>query len=164
VALVTAAPLVVVGSNTQALVDMFTAATLLPAIAYAGTVLLYATVGRHLKRDPGFFHLGRWERPVVAGALIWLAFEFVVLLGPDRFRAAQLYAAAAIVLGLLVFGLVWMLEPRAMRVQVGAVGEAALEVDEEAKEPVTDERPRHEATFPDPHEPSEDSHRAYLRG
>ena len=52
-AVVSAAPLVVVGSNTQALVDMFTAATLLPAIAYAGTVLLYAGVVRHIKREQG---------------------------------------------------------------------------------------------------------------
>jgi amino acid transporter len=162
VAVVSAVPLVVVGSNTQALVDMFTAATLLPAIAYAGTVLLYATVARRIKREPGLFHLGRWEGPVVAGALIWLAYEFVVLLGPDRFRAAQLYAAAAMLLGLLVFALVWVLEPRAMRVQQGAVGREALEAQ---AEPVTDQPPGDEATFPDPHaSSSEDSGRAYLRG
>jgi amino acid transporter len=163
VAVVSAAPLVVVGSNTQALVDMFTAATLLPAIAYAGTVLLYAGVVRHIKREPGYFHLGHWERPVVAGALIWLAYEFIILLGPDRFRAAQLYAAAALLLGVLVFGLAWLLEPKAMRVQHGAVGKEALEP--EARKPAKDEPPRNEATFPDPQpSPSEDSGRAYLRG
>jgi amino acid transporter len=162
VAVVSAVPLIVVGSNTQALVDMFTAATLLPAIAYAGTVLLYATVARRIKREPGLFHLGRWEGPVVAGALIWLAYEFVVLLGPDRFRAAQLYAAAAMLLGLLVFALAWVLEPTAMRVQQGAVGREALEAQ---AEPVTDQPPGDEATFPDPHaSSSEDSGRAYLRG
>jgi amino acid transporter len=127
VAVVTAAPLVLVGSNTQALTDIFTAATLLPAAAYAGTVLLYARVVRRIKHEPGYFHLGRWERPVVAGALIWLAYEFIVLLAPDRFRTAQLYALAAILLGVLVFGLAWLLEPRAMRTQPGAVGKEALE-------------------------------------
>jgi amino acid transporter len=131
VAVVTAAPLVLVGSNTQALTDIFTAATLLPAAAYAGTVLLYARVVRRIKHEPGYFHLGRWERPVVAGALIWLAYEFIVLLAPDRFRTAQLYALAAILLGVLVFGLAWLLEPRAMRTQPGAVGKEALKVEEE---------------------------------
>jgi amino acid transporter len=130
-AVVTAAPLVLVGSNTQALTDIFTAATLLPAAAYAGTVLLYARVVRRIKHEPGYFHLGRWERPVVAGALIWLAYEFIVLLAPDRFRTAQLYAIAAILLGVLVFGLAWLLEPRAMRTQPGAVGKEALKVEEE---------------------------------
>jgi amino acid transporter len=130
-AVVTAAPLVLVGSNTQALTDIFTAATLLPAAAYAGTVLLYARVVRRIKHEPGYFHLGRWERPVVAGALIWLAYEFIVLLAPDRFRAAQLYAIVAILLGVLVFGLAWLLEPRAMRTQPGAVGKEALEAEEE---------------------------------
>jgi len=131
VAVVTAAPLVLVGSNTQALTDIFTAATLLPAAAYAGTVLLYARVVRRIKHEPGYFHLGRWERPVVAGALIWLAYEFIVLLAPDRFRTAQLYALAAILLGVLVFALAWLLEPRAMRTQLGAVGKEALKVEEE---------------------------------
>jgi len=131
VAVVTAAPLVLVGSNTQALTDIFTAATLLPAAAYAGTVLLYARVVRRIKHEPGYFHLGRWERPVVAGAFIWLAYEFIVLLAPDRFRTAQLYALAAILLGVLVFGLAWLLEPRAMRTQPGAVGREALKVEEE---------------------------------
>jgi amino acid transporter len=131
VAVAAAAPLVAVGSNTQALVDIFTAATLLPAAAYAGTVLLYARVVRRIKHEPGYFHLGRWERPVVAGALIWLAYEFIVLLAPDRFRAAQLYAIVAILLGVLVFGLAWLLEPRAMRTQPGAVGREALKAQEE---------------------------------
>jgi hypothetical protein len=127
-------------------------------------VLLYAGVVRHIKREPGYFHLGPWERPVVAGALIWLAYELIILLGPDRFRAAQLYAAAAMLLGVLVFGLAWLLEPKAMRVQHGAVGKEALEP--EARTPAKDDEPPHsEATFSDPQpSPSEDSGRAYLRG
>jgi amino acid transporter len=167
VVVVTAAPLVLVGSNTQALVDIFTAATLLPAAAYAGTVLLYALVVRRIKREPGFFSLGRWERPVVAGALIWLTYEFIVLLAPDRFRAAQLYATAAILLGVLVFALAWLLEPRAMRARVGAVGKEALEVGEaeEEQQPITRESPGDRATMPGSHpSPSEDSEHAYLRG
>jgi len=126
VAVVTAAPLVIVGSNTEALVDMFTAATLLPAIAYAGTVLLYVAVARQIEREPGYFHLGRWEQPVIIGALVWLSYELIILLGPAQFRAAQAYAAAALLLGLLVFVPMWLLKPEAMRTQpVPLRGEAA---------------------------------------
>ena len=147
VAVAAAAPLVLVGSNTQALTDIFTAATLLPAAAYAGTVLLYARVVRRIKHEPGYFHLGRWERPVVAGALIWLAYEFIVLLAPDRFRTAQLYALAAILLGVLVFALAWLLEPRAMRTQPGAVGKEALKAGVE--EDSINEAPPTGEPFPD---------------
>ena len=161
VAVVSAAPLVVVGSNTQALVDMFTAATLLPAIAYAGTVLLYAGVVRHIKREQGTSTL-YWERPVVAGALIWLAYEFIILLGPDRFRAAQLYAAAVAarrpgVRPGVAVGAEGHASPAWRRRQGGA---RAGSESRPKNEP-----PRNEATFPDPQpSPSEDSGRAYLRG
>jgi amino acid transporter len=126
----TASPLVVAGSNPQALIDIFTAATLLPALTYAGTVLLYAAVARRLRPEPGYFHLGHWERPVVVGALIWLAYELVILLGPDRFRAAQGYALVAVLLGLLVFVPTWLLERDALRTQPDAIGEELLETEE----------------------------------
>jgi amino acid transporter len=67
-AVVPAIPLVAVRSNTGALVDMFTAGTLMPAITYAGTVLLYAAVAQRLRPEPGYFHLGRWHGLVVTGA------------------------------------------------------------------------------------------------
>lgn len=124
-------PLVAVRSNTGALVDMFTAGTLMPAITYTGTVLLYAAVAHRLRPEPGYFHLGRWERLVVTGALVWLAYELVILIGPDRFRAAQRYALVAILLGLIVFGLMWLLQTDAMRRQEEPFGELAPEAMDE---------------------------------
>jgi amino acid transporter len=82
-------PLVYMRSNTDALLDMFTAGTLMPAITYIGMVLLYATVGRRIRPEPGYFHLGRWRQLVVAGALVCLAYELIVLLAPDIFRAPR---------------------------------------------------------------------------
>jgi amino acid transporter len=120
-------PLVYVRSNTDALLDMFTAGTLMPAITYTGTVLLYAIVGRRLRPEPGYFHLGRWRQLVVAGALVWLAYELIVLLAPDIFRAAQGYALVTVLLGVIVFGLVWLLEPTAMRRQPAPLGERPRE-------------------------------------
>jgi amino acid transporter len=135
-----AVPLIAVRTNTDALIDMFTAGTLMPAITYTGVVLLYAAVGRRVRPEPGYFQLGRWHRLVVTGALVWLAYELIVLLGPDLFRAAQGYALIAVLLGVIVFGLVWMLEPRAMRRQEDPLGQRARQATEER--PAEQERAR----------------------
>jgi amino acid transporter len=132
-------PLVYVRSNTDALIDMFTAGTLMPAITYTGTVLLYAAVASRLRHEPGYFHLGRWQRLVVTGALVWLAYELIVLLGPDLFRAAQGYALLVVLLGVVVFGLMWLLEPTAMRRQLDPLGEQPHEAPTEG--PATEQEP-----------------------
>jgi amino acid transporter len=135
VAVAPAVPLVVVRSNTDALIDMFTAGTLMPALTYTGVVLLYAAVARRVRPEPGYFHLGRWQPLVITGALVWLAYELIVLLGPELFRAAQRYALIAVLLGVVVFGLMWLLEPRAMRRQQNPLSERAREaMDEPAAE------------------------------
>jgi amino acid transporter len=132
-------PLVYVRSNTDALLDMFTAGTLMPAITYTGTVLLYAAVASRLRHEPGYFHLGRWQRLVVTGALVWLAYELIVLLGPELFRAAQGYALLVILLGVVVFALMWLLEPRAMRRQPDPLEEQPREAPTEG--PATKQEP-----------------------
>jgi len=39
--------------------------------------------------------VGRFEFPVIAGALIWLTHELIVLMGPSEFRDAQYYVLGA---------------------------------------------------------------------
>jgi amino acid transporter len=143
VAVAPALPLVAVRSNTDALLDMFTAGTLMPAITYTGTVLLYAAVARRIRPEPGYFQLGRWQRLVITGALVWLAYELIILLGPDIFRAAQGYALVAVLLGVIVFGLMWLLEPSAMRRQADPLGERARGA---MDEPPTEQEPGHAYT------------------
>ena len=63
---------------------------------------------------------------------MWLAYELIVLLAPSLFRAAQGYALIAVLLGVIVFGLMWLLEPRAMRRQPAPLGERAPEASDEA--------------------------------
>jgi amino acid transporter len=133
---ISGAIVLVLRDNTTALFNMFTASTLMPAIIYAGTVMLYVLVARHIRGDSRYFHLGRFEWPVILGALAWLAYELVILIGPTQFRAAQRYALGAIALGVVVYALMWLLEPEAMRTQPGAYGEEALEAAEEAPESV----------------------------
>jgi amino acid transporter len=97
-------------SSTSALATLFTASTIMPALLYAGTVLLYVFTRR--KGTPTF---GRWEWPIVAGAIIWLAYELIVLIGPGMFRDAQYYVLGALALGLVFYVVQLVTEPRAMR-------------------------------------------------
>lgn len=112
-------------THTAALVTLFTASTIMPAILYACTVLLYLLAGRR-RGQAGKSALGRWEIPVIAGALIWLAYELIVLIGPGAFRDAQYYVLGALGIGLVFYLVQWLIEPAAMRTEPGARGADAL--------------------------------------
>ena len=106
-------------THTSALTTLFTASTIMPALLYAGTVLLYVFSSRRAgpqvtsgtQRRP----FGKMEIPVIAGALIWLAYELIVLIGPSEFRDAQYYVLGALGLGLVFYLVQLVTEPRAMR-------------------------------------------------
>ena len=102
------------------------------AILYAGTVLLYVFTAHRVELESGYFRLGVWEWPVIIGALAWLAYELDILIQPHDFRDAQKYALGSLLLGLVVFGTMWLLEPAAMRREPGAHGAEALQVAETA--------------------------------
>ncbi len=120
-----AAITLVLRTHTAALVTLFTASTIMPALLYGSTVLLYVFTARR-RRERGHFSLGRWEIPVIAGALIWIAYELIVLIGPAEFRDAQYYVLGSLGLGLIFYAGQWLLEPGAMRREEGAHGAAAL--------------------------------------
>jgi amino acid transporter len=117
----------VLRTHTTALATLFTASTIMPAILYASTVLLYLFAGRRRRGSSGHFTLGRFELPVIAGALIWLAYELIILIGPHEFRDAQYYVLGALGVGLVFYAGQWLLEPAAMRTEQGAHGLEALE-------------------------------------
>jgi amino acid transporter len=102
-------------SNANALVTLFTASTIMPALIYAATVLLYRATAHRIPDEPGNFRLGRWEWPVVIGALIWLTYELIVLLGPHQFRTAQYYVLGAVGVGVVLYVVQLVSEPAAMR-------------------------------------------------
>ena len=106
-------------SSTTALATLFTASTIMPALLYAGTVLLYIFT-KH--KGPRTF--GVWEWPIIAGAVIWLAYELIVLIGPGIFRDAQYYVLGALGLGLVFYVVQLITEPRAMRSAPGSDQEA----------------------------------------
>jgi amino acid transporter len=112
----------VLRTHTSALETLFTASTIMPALLYAATVLLYVFAGRRRRGAEGHFSLGPWEIPVIAGALVWLAYELIVLIGPAEFRDAQYYVLGALGLGLVFYIVQWLTEPKAMRTEPGAHG------------------------------------------
>jgi amino acid transporter len=110
-------------THTAALVTLFTASTIMPALLYAGTVLLYVLTSRQRGRTDGLGvtqrPFGRFELPIVAGALIWLAYELVVLIGPGAFRDAQYYVLGSLGLGLVFYLVQLVTERDAMRSEPG---------------------------------------------
>lgn len=66
----------------DALVQLIVAGTILPALVYGGTVVLYLSVRKGLDRKEGGFSLGRFELPVAIAALIWTAFALFALVTP----------------------------------------------------------------------------------
>jgi amino acid transporter len=113
----------VLRTHTAALATLFTASTIMPALLYAGTVLLYVLT--HRRRGGGGERgvtptpFGRWELPIVAGALIWLAYELIILIAPSAFRDAQYYVLGALAVGLVFYVVQLLTEREAMRTEPG---------------------------------------------
>jgi amino acid transporter len=87
--------------SQNALFTLFSAATLLPAVIYFGTVLMYLVKRKSLPPTMGFT-LGAWEMPVIIGALVWLAFELSI------FRDAQFANSWKYVGAMLAVGAVYL--------------------------------------------------------
>lgn len=94
--------LAIFATRTNALFDLFSAATLMPAVIYLVTVLLYAVARKRLPATHGF-SLGRWEIPVIVVALVWLAFEMSIFRA-NSFGTPWAYAGIMTAIGLLYFG------------------------------------------------------------
>ncbi|MDF2048175.1 amino acid permease [Microbacterium sp. Kw_RZR3] len=95
--LIAQAILAVFALQTDALFSLFSAATLLPAVIYAATILLYIVKRRSLPASKGF-SLGRWEVPVLVLASAWLVFELLIFRDAS-FATAWVYVAIMVVLG-----------------------------------------------------------------
>ena len=120
-------------THTAALTTLFTASTIMPALLYAGTVLLYVAtarrrgVGESQGTTPRPF--GKFELPIVAGAVIWLAYELIILIGPGEFRDAQYYVLGALGVGLVFYIVQLVTEREAMRTGAGS-GVNVLAIDQ----------------------------------
>jgi len=83
----------------QALLQLIIGSTILPALIYGATVILYLAVRTNLDRQEGGFSLGRYEIPVAVAALIWVAVALFALVTPGDASTSVL-----IVIGLVAAG------------------------------------------------------------
>ncbi|MEV4611503.1 APC family permease [Kitasatospora sp. NPDC049258] len=91
--------LLMVALPGAALLKLITASTILPAVIYGATIVLYLAVRGRLDRRKGAFDLGRLELPVALCALVWtLVALFVLVTPPDAL------VSVLIVVGLLLAG------------------------------------------------------------
>ncbi|WP_019644249.1 APC family permease [Novispirillum itersonii] len=115
--------------ETDALFALFSAATLLPAIIYAVTVLMYAVKRHDLPPSRGFT-LGAWEVPVLVLALIWLVFE-LSLFRDASFAKPWAYVAVMFAIGAvyLIYLLVSRGGPQALKMPDLIAIDAILDAD-----------------------------------
>ncbi|MEY2248583.1 APC family permease [Streptomyces sp. BF23-18] len=96
--------LLMVALPGAALLELITASTILPAITYGSTVVLYLAVRKRLDRRKGAFDLGRFELPVAICALVWTLVALFVLVAPR-----EALVSVVIVAGLLAAGGLFLL-------------------------------------------------------
>lgn len=89
--------LAIFSGSSHALFTLFGAATLLPAIMYAGTVAMYLFKRKTLPVN-GKFDLGAWEIPTLVVAVVWLVFELAIFRDAS-FKDAWLYIVVMVVIG-----------------------------------------------------------------
>lgn len=88
-------------TRTDVLFKLFSAATLMPAIIYLVTVLLYVVERRKLPAEKGF-NLGAWEWPVIIVSLVWLVFELSIF-RDSSFKDPWIYLGVMFAIGLVYF-------------------------------------------------------------
>ncbi|MFD9373127.1 APC family permease [Streptomyces sp. NPDC060020] len=90
-----------------ALLELITASTILPAIIYGATIVLYLAVRGRLGRRPGAFDLGRLELPVAICALVWTLLALFVLVTPREALVPVVIVAGLLLLGGLFSSACW---------------------------------------------------------
>jgi amino acid transporter len=87
----------------EALLQLIIGSTILPALIYGATVILYLAVRKSLERKEGGFSLGRFELPVAVAALIWVGCALLFLVTPGDASIPVLIVTGLIVAGGIYF-------------------------------------------------------------
>lgn len=104
-----------------ALLKLITASTILPALTYGLTIVLYLAVRRRLDRKKGAFNLGRFELPVAICALVWSAVSLFVLVAPSEALVPVLIVVGLILAGGLFFLGLLIFDREALETEPGDV-------------------------------------------
>ncbi|WP_405442775.1 APC family permease [Streptomyces avidinii] len=105
-----------------ALLELITASTILPAITYGSTIVLYLAVRKRLGRRKGAFDLGRFELPVAICALVWTLVALCVLVAPEEALVSVVIVAGLLLAGGLAFLGLLRFNRRAMETEPGDAG------------------------------------------
>ncbi|GAC1431851.1 MAG: amino acid permease [Ktedonobacteraceae bacterium] len=97
--------LAIFANQTNSLINLFSASSLLPAIIYLATVILYVFTREKLPSAQAF-KLGVFEWPIIVLSIIWLVFELAIF-RDAQFVTPWLYSGVMFAIGLIYF--VWML-------------------------------------------------------
>jgi amino acid transporter len=105
----------------DALMQLITAGTILPALIYGATVVLYLAVRKRLERKEGGFSLGRFELPIAVAALVWLGFALFVLVTPEAAFVPDLVVVGLILAGGIYFAKMLLFGPEVLNNEPGRV-------------------------------------------
>jgi amino acid transporter len=105
--------LAIFANQTNSLTNLFAASTLLPAVIYLCTVILYMYARRKLPQTQGF-RLGVFEWPVIVLSLIWLIFELSIF-RDKSFALPWAYCGIMFALGLIYFAWMLVAQPHVLR-------------------------------------------------
>lgn len=102
-----------------ALLELILATTILPAILYGMTIVLYLVVRRRLDRREGAFELGRFELPVAIAALVWMTVVLFVLVTPSEALVPLVVVGGLLLAGALYFAYLWFFNRRVLETEPG---------------------------------------------
>ncbi|MFB7243023.1 amino acid permease [Streptomyces populi] len=103
----------------DALLQLITASTIIPALVYGATIVLYLAVRRRPDRNKGAFDLGRFELPVAICALVWTVASLVMLVSPSEALVPSLIVVGLIVAGGLFFAGLLLFNRQALESEPG---------------------------------------------
>ncbi|WP_260146397.1 APC family permease [Streptomyces sp. 2132.2] len=107
-----------------ALLELITASTILPALIYGATIVLYLAVRGRLGRKKGAFDLGRFELPIAIAALVWTLVALFVLVSPREALVSVVIVAGLLLVGGLFFLVMLTVDREALETEPGDMSEA----------------------------------------
>jgi amino acid transporter len=112
----------------KALLKLIEASSIPGMMLYGMTVILYLAVRKRLARREGAFGLGRFEVPVAAGALVWVAIVLFAIISPPGSLVSVLITVGLLLVGGVYLAYLWFVKREVLDRQPG---QDIFDVDEE---------------------------------
>ncbi len=102
-----------------ALLELILSTTLLPALLYGMTVVLYLVVRKRFERREGAFDLGRYDLPIAITALLWMLVVVFVLVAPADSLVPVAIVGGLLAVGGVYFGYLWFFKREVLETEPG---------------------------------------------